>query len=67
VETLEREIATAAGELEARSPLRVLARGYSLLSDEANGRLVRAPEDAAPGQLLRARLARGELVVRVEP
>jgi exodeoxyribonuclease VII large subunit len=64
---LGRELAAAAEALEARSPLKVLARGYSLLSDEATGRVVRAPEDAAPGQRLRARLARGELIVRVEP
>jgi exodeoxyribonuclease VII large subunit len=67
MEALERELATAAGDLEARSPLRVLARGYALLSDEETGRLVRAPDDAAPGQRLRARLARGEITVRVEP
>ena len=66
VEALSRELAAAAEALDARSPLRVLARGYSLLSDEATGRVVRAPEDAAPGQRLRARLARGELIVRVE-
>ena len=64
---LGRELAGAAEALEARSPLKVLARGYSLLSDEATGRVVRAPQDAAPGQRLRARLASGELIVRVEP
>lgn len=66
MDALQRELAAAAEALEARSPLKVLARGYSLLSDEATGRVVRAPEDAHPGQRLRARLARGELIVRVE-
>ena len=66
MDALGRDLAAAAEALEARSPLKVLARGYSLLSDEATGRVIRAPEDAAPGQRLRARLARGELVVRVE-
>ncbi|HEX8430789.1 MAG TPA: exodeoxyribonuclease VII large subunit, partial [Longimicrobium sp.] len=63
---LERDLAAAAGALEARSPLAVLARGYSLLTDAATGRVVRAPEDVTPGQRLRARLGRGELTVRVE-
>jgi len=66
MDTLGRDLAAAAEALEARSPLKVLARGYSLLSDESTGRVIRAPEDAAPGQRLRARLARGELIVRVE-
>jgi exodeoxyribonuclease VII large subunit len=65
VDALGRELAAAAEALEARSPLKVLARGYALLSDDATGRVVRAPEDAAPGQRLRVRLARGELVVQV--
>ena len=66
MDALGRDLAAAAEALEARSPLKVLARGYSLLSDESTGRVVRAPEDTAPGQRLRARLARGELIVRVE-
>jgi exodeoxyribonuclease VII large subunit len=66
IDALGRDLAAAAEALEARSPLKVLARGYSLLSDEATGRVIRAPEDAAPGQRLRARLASGELIVKVE-
>lgn len=66
VDGLERDLAAAAGELEARSPLAVLARGYSVLTDAATGRVVRAADDVAPGQRLRARLGRGELTVRVE-
>ena len=65
VDAAERGLAAAAEALEARSPLKVLARGYSLLSDEATGRVVRAPDDVAPGQRLRARLARGEVTVQV--
>jgi exodeoxyribonuclease VII large subunit len=38
----------------------VLSRGYALVWDE-HGRLVRRPEDVRPGDLLRIRVAGGEL------
>jgi exodeoxyribonuclease VII large subunit len=63
---LERELATAAEALDARSPLRVLSRGYALLVDDQSERAVRTPSDVEPGQRLRARLAEGELYVRAE-
>lgn len=63
---MERELATAAEALDARSPLRVLSRGYALLVDDQSERAVRTPTDVKPGQRLRARLAEGELYVRAE-
>jgi len=59
-------LAALAEALDARSPLRVLARGYAVLDDPATGRIVRAATDTAPGRMLRVRLASGELAVRVE-
>ena len=52
--------------LHAVSPLAVLARGYALLQREDDGRVVRTAADAAPGTHLRARLAEGELKLRVD-
>lgn len=51
--------------LQAVSPLATLGRGYSILLDERN-RAVRRAADTRPGQRLKARLAEGELDVRVE-
>ena len=51
--------------LEALSPLRVLARGYSVVT-LPDGTVVRCSEQAAPGSLLRVRLSEGALNCRVE-
>lgn len=67
VATARRELAGAVEALDARSPTRVLARGYALVTDSATERVVRAPADVRPGQPLRVRLAAGEIAVRVEP
>jgi exodeoxyribonuclease VII large subunit len=53
-----------AGRLEGLSPLRVLARGYALVWDEA-GRLLRDPREVSVGDGLRLRLAEGELAATV--
>jgi len=54
-----------ARSLEAVSPLKTVARGYSILQ-HPDGRIVRSVLDAAPGDRLAARLGDGELAVRVE-
>jgi exodeoxyribonuclease VII large subunit len=54
-----------ARSLEAVSPLATVARGYAILRHE-DGRVVRSVLDAAPGDALEARLADGEMRVRVE-
>ena len=51
--------------LEALSPLRVLARGYSVVT-LPDGTVVRRSEQAGPGSLLRVRLSEGALSCRVE-
>ena len=51
--------------LNAVSPLDVLKRGYSILFDES-GVVLRSVHDARPGAALRARLADGELLLRVD-
>lgn len=66
LERLGWELAGAAEALEARSPLRVLARGYSVVSDRTTGRVVRSAAEVHSQQRLRVRLAEGEIAVRVE-
>jgi len=55
--------ASLASRLEALSPLRVLARGYSVTLKDA--RVVRKASDVEPGDELRTRLAEGEIRSRV--
>ena len=55
-----------AGRLEALSPDRVLARGYSLTVLERTGATLTRAADARAGDLLRTHLAQGQLASRVE-
>lgn len=54
-----------ARSLQAVSPLATVARGYAILRHD-DGRVVRSVLDAAPGDRLSARLADGELRLRVD-
>lgn len=51
---------TLGRSLEAVSPVRVLARGYSVTTG-ADGRIVRASSDVAPGDTIETRLADGRV------
>jgi exodeoxyribonuclease VII large subunit len=52
-------------QLEERSPLRVLDRGYAIVYDSA-GRVVRAAEQVAAGDEVSVRLARGRLIAEIK-
>ncbi len=52
--------------LEALSPLKTLARGYSVSRRSDNGKLVRAHTDIAVGETIETILADGRLISRVE-
>lgn len=56
---------SAAQGLHLISPLATLGRGYSILLDQ-QGKAIRSQQDAQPGQQLHARLAEGQLTLRVE-
>ncbi|MBP1475706.1 exodeoxyribonuclease VII large subunit [Frateuria sp. MAH-13] len=54
----------SARALQAVSPLATLERGYAIVFD-SEGHVLRAARDAPPGTPLRARLAEGELALKV--
>jgi exodeoxyribonuclease VII large subunit len=58
---------TLEAHLEQLSPLKILERGYALVTrkDEHEGKLVKSPEDAPVGSEVRVRLAKGELTAKV--
>lgn len=55
-----------AQQLESLSPLGVLGRGYSLTTRLSDGALLRSADAASIGDMLRTRLASGEVTSRVE-
>lgn len=55
----------AAAKLAALSPVAILERGYSLIFD-ANGALIKDAAALSPGDLIRARLAHGELHATIQ-
>jgi exodeoxyribonuclease VII large subunit len=52
--------------LEAVSPLATLHRGYAILTREVDGTLIEQSNQVEPGAQIRARLAGGQLLCRVE-
>lgn len=59
------KITALTARLESLSPLNVLTRGYSL-THKASGELVRSAREVEPGDLLKIRVAAGEILSRVE-
>ncbi len=66
VEVAKASLQEKAAQLDSLSPLGVLARGYSLTTRVPGGEIVGAAQQVSEGELLRTRLAAGELVSRVE-
>jgi exodeoxyribonuclease VII large subunit len=65
LETARRRLAVMAASLDALSPLAVLQRGFALAQDE-QGRLLRDAAQVLAGDLVQLRLAKGQLLCRVE-
>jgi len=59
------ELARAGAKLDSLSPLRVLDRGYAIALHDKTGRALMQAEDAAPGDALTLRLAKGSLRAQV--
>ncbi|MEQ8786604.1 MAG: exodeoxyribonuclease VII large subunit [Pirellulaceae bacterium] len=62
----EEQLGALSARLESLSPLGVLARGYSITQRADDGALLHDAADASPGEAIRTRLHRGEVVSRVE-
>lgn len=58
-------LAAKVGELEALSPLQTLARGYSITTDASSGKIIAQSKAVNIGQILKVRLAEGELLCEV--
>jgi exodeoxyribonuclease VII large subunit len=61
----ESELTHTHARVVALSPAATLQRGYAVLQ-KADGHVVRAPDEVAGGEPLRARVAEGEFTVRVD-
>ncbi|REK77338.1 exodeoxyribonuclease VII large subunit [Paenibacillus paeoniae] len=56
----------AIGQLDALSPLKVMARGYSLVYDSESGRLIKSVDETKNGDAVQVKLMNGRLLCRVE-
>jgi len=63
IERQQSQLANVVGRLDALSPLRVLERGYGLVTDSDTGSLVRSAADVRPRQKMRVRFHDGEVPV----
>lgn len=59
------EIQTVSARLEALSPLRVLARGYTITQDAETGEMLRRLDQIRIRQQIRTRLEDGEILSEV--
>lgn len=60
-----RQLASGIRQLDALSPLKVMARGYSLVYDEAGERLIKSLGDVEPGDRITVKVTDGELDCQV--
>ena len=58
----QQKLETLATAAEALSPLRVLARGYSITCNAQNGSVIRSVQDIAPEAILETRFADGRII-----
>lgn len=59
------KLSALAASLDALSPLKVLGRGFSMLTNE-KGEILRASTEAVPGETITATLAEGQLLCTVK-
>lgn len=64
LERYSQQLTANGSKLDALSPLKVLARGYSVARD-ADGRVLRRVEELPPGRAFRLRVTDGEVAARV--
>ncbi len=61
----KRRLTHAAARLDALSPLRVLARGYALVSDEESGKIISTVNEVRKDKRLRLQMADGQVSTQV--
>lgn len=66
LDRLARAHGEAVARLDSLSPLRTLARGYAVVERKADGSVVREADTLVPGELVRLRLYRGNVICCVE-
>ena len=66
LEAAQRRLEALAAHLESLSPLNILARGYTLTLQEADGAVVRSMNQVHRGDRLVTRVGDGRIVSRVE-
>ncbi len=66
LESRQRRLGALATQLDSLSPLRVLERGYAVVTNERDGRAVTDAQSVEIGDLLEIRLGRGRLRARAE-
>jgi exodeoxyribonuclease VII large subunit len=66
IDAYRRRVELAAARLEAGSPLAVLERGFSVVTNERTGKVLRRPEDAVAGDGLTIRLLEGLVKAKAE-
>jgi exodeoxyribonuclease VII large subunit len=59
-------LTSLAAALSHLNPLGILARGYSITRKLSSGALVKDADDAAPGEMIKTTVYRGEILSRVE-
>jgi exodeoxyribonuclease VII large subunit len=66
-ETRRNGLEALEGRLRLLGPEQVLARGYSITTDAASGKVLRRAKEVTVGQRLKTRLKAGEVFSRAEP
>ena len=65
IKNRQASLSEKSSQLEALSPLATLKRGYAIVSEEANGKIVRNSDEIAEGEKLGIRLSNGALTAQV--
>lgn len=66
IQTRQHSVTSLKARLRLLSPENVLARGYSITTEAASGRVIRRASDARAGTTLKTRLQEGEIRSKVE-
>lgn len=66
IEKMNQQLAKTSQTLQAVSPLATLNRGYAIVTREADSRVVTSAEHLRKGELIKTRLAKGQLISQIK-